>query len=318
MSDPSLVDKLKEKVVQGEITQEEYDYFYNKFTSLGIISENEEGSKQKKENIQVSGVKTTKGGIFGHIQTRGRLKIEGNTECDKLSVFGSLDVDGNLSVIKTCSISGSMIVVGDASFGGPISSTGSIKINGSLLSTSKLSSSGSIIVDKIIKTDHPLVFNGKLQCSDIQSSSNLKLSGKIDVEGNILAETLSISNGVIIVGGNILGKNINISGSGDNIDTDFLKDFEDVKDIPDLIHVTANFAKELIPNIGNLVTSVFDSITSQDGDRVNIHGDIEGNKIVISNAIVHGNIRGDEIVLGRNLQVRGKVEYTMKALKLRK
>ncbi|MHA2276761.1 MAG: hypothetical protein ACXAC2_13390, partial [Candidatus Kariarchaeaceae archaeon] len=113
-----------------------------------------------------------------------------------------------------------------------------------------------------------------------------------------------------------LGKNINISGSGDNIDTDFLKDFEDVKDIPDLIHVTANFAKELIPNIGNLVTSVFDSITSQDGDRVNIHGDIEGNKIVISNAIVHGNIRGDEIVLGRNLQVRGKVEYTKSINKL--
>lgn len=309
MSEDSLSDKLKRKMEDGEITQEEYDYFLKKFDSLGILTDDQSKTSDKRENLQVTGVKSIPGGLFGDILSRGRLEIEGDTECDKLSVYGSLDVNGALSVLSSSSISGSLNVSGESKFGAPLSSTGSIKCEGNLLTTSKLSASGSIDVEGDLKTNSPLVFNGNLSCSNIQSSSVLKLSGIVDVDGNILANELSISNGTIKVNGNILGNRIKISGQFDDADFDFLKDFEDVKDIPDLVKATTNFAKDLIPNIGNLVTSVFGSITSTTQEQVNVFGNIEGKKVIISNTIVHGNITADEIVLGRNLKVHGKVNY---------
>ena len=212
-------------------------------------------------------------------------------------------------VINSTSISGSLNVSDESKFGGPISSTGSIKINGNLLATSKLSSSGSIDVDGDIKTNSPLVFNGRLTCSSIQSSSKLNLSGTINVEGNILTEKLSISNGTISVGGDILGKTIKITGPFDDTDFDFIPEFDDINEISDLVKVTTNFAKDLIPSIGNLLSSVFESITSPTTEQINVFGNIEGKKVVISNTIVHGDITADEVVLGRNLKINGKVRY---------
>ncbi|MCE7735319.1 MAG: hypothetical protein GPJ54_10610 [Candidatus Heimdallarchaeota archaeon] len=309
MSDGSLKDKLKQKLQAGEISQEEYDYFLQKFRSLGIFSDDQTKDSGKRENLQVTGVKMIKGGYFGDILTRGRLEIEGDTECDKLSVHGSLEIEGSLSVINSSSISGSIKIEGDTKFGGPISSTGSIKIEGDLLATSKLSSSGAINVDGDIKTNSALVFNGKLNCTNIQSSSILKLSGVIGVDGNIIAETISISNGTIQVGGDIRGKTIMISGKFGDVEFDFLKEFEDVKDIPDLVKATTTFAKDIVPNIGNLVSTIFGSVTSPDSEQVNVFGNIEADNVVISNTIVHGSITADEIVLGRNLKVHGKVKY---------
>lgn len=309
MSDESLDNKLKQKLEAGEITREEYDYFLKKFRSLGILTKESTNEIGKRENLQFTGTKSIKGGSFGDILTRGRLEIDGDTECEKLSVYGSLEVDGSLSVIDSSSISGNLNVSGDSKFGGPISSTGSINIDGDLLATSKLSSSGSIKVDGEIKTDSALVFNGKLNCSSIQSSSILKLSGMINVDGNILAETLSISNGTIQVGGNILGKTIKISGQFGDVEFDFLKEFEDVKDIPDLVKATTTFAKDIVPNIGNLVSTIFGSVSSPVSEQVNVFGNIEAEKVIISNTIVHGDITADEIILGRNLKVHGKVNY---------
>lgn len=309
MVDDSLKSKLKEKLEQGEISQEEYDYYFSKFQTLGILTDDSYHKSDKIKNIQVSGVKTMEGGSFGQIISRGRLVLQGNTECQKLSVTGSMDIEGDLTVITSSSISGSLNISGDAKLLGPMSSTGSTKVEGKLSVGSKLSSSGEIIVEGDIVTDNQLIFNGKLNCQNIRSASKVKLSGKITIDNEIVAEEIVISKGEIEVGGDIKAKKINISGFFSDFDVDFINEFEDVKNISDLVQATTKFAKEIVPNVGGLLSSIMGSISSPVSDNVIINGNIEGDIVKLSNAIIKGDIIGDDIILGRNLKVEGQVKY---------
>ncbi len=309
MVDDSLKSKLKEKLQQGEISQEEYDYYFSKFQTMGILADDSYHKSEKIKNIKVSGVKTLEGGSFGQIITRGRLVLQGDTQCQKLSVTGSIDIEGDLTVLTSSSISGSLSVAGDANMLGDMSSTGSTKVDGKLSVGSKLSSSGEIIVEGDIVTDNQLIFNGRLNCQNIRSASKVKLSGKIIIDNEIVAEEIVISKGEIKVGGDIKAKKINISGPFSDIDVEFINEFEDVKNLSDLVQATTKFAKEIVPNVGGLLSSIMDSISSPASENVIINGNIEGDFIKLSNAIIKGDIVGDEIVLGRNLKVEGQVKY---------
>ncbi|OLS29266.1 MAG: hypothetical protein HeimC2_01130 [Candidatus Heimdallarchaeota archaeon LC_2] len=309
MVDDSLNSKLKEKLQKGEISQEEYDYFHSKFRKLGILIDDHNEEPEKVKNILVSGVKTMEGGIYKQIISRGRLVIQGNTECQKLSVTGSMDIEGGLTVFKSSSISGSLTVAGDAKFLGPMSSTGSTNVSGMLIAASKLSSSGELHVEGDIVTDNHWVFNGKLNCKNIRSSSKIKLSGNISITGDVIAEEFVVSKGEIKVGGDIKAKKINIASSFTEIDVDFVNEFEDIKNLSDLIQATTKFAKEIVPNVGGLLSSFMDNIVSPDSHMVTVNGNIDGNEVKLSNAIIEGEVIGDDIVLGRNLKIKGQVKY---------
>lgn len=319
MSHDSLEDRLKQKLKSGEISKEEYDELFVKFNNLGMLSESpttEPGSKIK--NLIITGTRTIDGGSFGQIISTGKLIADGNLECQRLSISGSVDVDGELTVIGNSSVNGELLTSGVVKFGGPLSSTGSLNIGGGLFCTSKCSSSGEMIVEGTFTSDHPLSFNGRMSVENIMSSSTIRLAGEISIFGSVVGEMIELSKGAISIGGDVKGKRIYIADPFKSLKLTVTQELENIgadlgkqsiNDIGEIAVTATKFASNLIPGIGSVVSSISDLIGGKPTDEIDIQGNIEGNEVVIANTIVHGDVIADTITIGNNVVVKGSVKY---------
>ena len=302
-----LEDRLKAKLESGEISKEEYDELYNKFLKLGILDKDQPDT-QDAHNIYATGTKTIEGGKYGSVVSSGKLIVDGPIECRRLSISGAADIDGNLSVIETSIISGDLEVKGVAKFGGSVSSTGSIQVGGDIYTASKLNSSGNLIVEGSIITDKKIVIEGELQSQRLLSSSNVSMSGKIQV-GDIVAETLELESGRMSITGNIQAKKVKIMEPFVSLDLNSDQLLGELNDIPPFVRdLTQTLTNNFLPKVEkfvNTMASIFDPIKG----FVEVDGNVTADIIILANVHIRGDVIGKTITLGQNVKVDGEILY---------
>ena len=337
MSDSDNLEfSLKHKLKIGEITQEEFDDFILKFKKLGLISD---AIPQKKviTKLNVEGSKDIDGVVVeGPVIVSGRLNVDGNLECNRLSISGSTNVYGDLRVFNKSSLSGELNVDGSAEFLGPVSTTGTLKVDQVIKSADNFSISGNMTVNDDFKLGAELKIFGQLKARNVKSAGKINVIGVLNAD-SVLAEEFSFHPRV---SGEPIGSQIsgNLRASEIIISTKLLANLHKTMD---LSKVTDSLA-ELKLNIGdventlslkglvdglveNFIPKVLDEVsTKTEGllDIINtvgtvftpkskfiILGNIEGKNVKVANVTVHGDIIGDTIFIGPGVEVRGKIKY---------
>ena len=124
--------KLKEKLASGEISDEEYNELYQKFSDLDLLGSTVKSkAKPPPHTWSFSGSSQSSGGeIDGPVISSGKLSVDGDLKCQRLSISGSIKVDGDLTVIGRTSASGRIVVNGNSKFGGPVAINGDLALEG--------------------------------------------------------------------------------------------------------------------------------------------------------------------------------------------
>ncbi|MDH5401848.1 MAG: hypothetical protein OEY49_05085 [Candidatus Heimdallarchaeota archaeon] len=302
----TLENKLKEKYDNGEITKKEFDELMEKFGSYDLLHTDVErpSSSKRSSNYHFSGSsKIFEEIVDGPVKVSGRLVTEGPLKCRSIKVSGSAIVSGDLIVTEDVKISGSLQVDGDAKLGGISKVSGSVNIDKSLYATNIFKISGKIRVKENLVLGDDMKISGTLSASMIKSTSNLLVSGKLNVGEDVIVKSFITSGGASIIDGNLSAETIEIARSY-RIKTD--EEYENYE----------NDELSSIPNIAKFVTNIISNIVPiiHSGFSVppkifNVKGNMEGNKIDISYTHVHGDIIGDSIVIGPGVTIDGKIKY---------
>ncbi len=300
--------KLKEKLDAGEISQNEYDELYQKFLKLDILQTTVKSPKQSS-NWSFKGSNTTEGGtVKGPVISSGKLSLTSNLKCQRLSISGSIDIHGELTVLGKTSANGNILVDGIAKFGGPVALTGVMTVFDNLYSTESMTISGRLTTDGNINSGGPLKISGGLSCENIKSSSSVRLSGKINVKEDFIAKSVDLSKVNAHIGNNLKAEVINISQeySSKKSFEKKLDELDDIDGIPDIAKFVAKMVTDFVPNVVSGLTNIF---TEKSVDKVEIGGTLEGREIDISYTQVNRDIIGDSVKIGPGVIVGGIVKY---------
>jgi len=306
----TLEDKLKQKLANGEIDQEEFDSMMKKFADLDLLSSRVESGSRK--NYSFSGSKTIEGGeISQPIRVSGKLNSTGSISCPSISVSGSATIQGALTVVGPSKISGSLRIQDDAKFGSYFKLSGMTEIGGSAYFTDDLKVSGKLLVEEKLVTGSDMKISGRLDADSINSEARIKLSGKVTVANNIIAEEFITSGGRSLVEGSIRATTVEIAKKNrpkieqqKEIEDEFNREFGDDEEFGSLGSFIANMVTSFVPKVLNSTLGV---------NRVpgifTIKQNIEADQIDISYTHVGGDVIGNDIIIGPDVVIEGRIKY---------
>ncbi len=147
-----------------------------------------------EKHISISGSANISGGkVNKSIRISGLGKINGDLECNELTLSGSLKGSGNITVHGDVSSSGSFNVAGflygdeSADFAGSTQVGNIITIQGTLIASGKFKGGNFVRGDQGIKFSGSSDINGNLS-----SEKNISIDGSTNIEGNVVAEDIII------------------------------------------------------------------------------------------------------------------------------
>jgi cytoskeletal protein CcmA (bactofilin family) len=303
--------KLKEKLASGEISKEEYDKLYQKFSDLDLLGSTVKSKAKPRANAwSFSGSSQSSGGeIDGPVISSGRLSVDGDLKCQRLSISGSINVNGDLTVIGRTSASGRVAVNGNSKFGGPVAINGDLALEGDLFATDNFTVSGKVNVDGDTNAGGILRVSGKFNSENFRSSSNVRISGKIMIKNDFIAKKIEASNGRSLVGGNLKGEEILISPNfqqAEIISDETIDELDDIEGLPNITKFITKMVTDFVPNVIDGLTNI---LSEKSIEMFEVEGNIEGKLIRIANTHVRGDILGSNIDIGPNVTVDGKVKY---------
>lgn len=310
----SLETKLREKLANGEITQEEYDKLMEKFGNLDLLSSRVDSEKTRHKSSHTHwspmGKSTIEGGEYEKpISISGKLVATGPIKCPSMRISGSALVDGDLTVVDSTKISGTLSIAEGAKFGGPFSLSGKVEIGGDTYFTDTVKISGKIGIRGNVVAGKPIKISGKLNSNSLRSTSSMKLSGKVNINEDLLAEEFITSGGGSYIGGSLKATTVEIARkyrerqSSDEYDV--TEDASNLEDIPDLGHFITNIVTKFVPQV------LMKTIGGNGGppSTFMVDGNIEGKIIDISYTHVKGDLIADIVKIGPGVIIEGKIIY---------
>ena len=304
-----LENKLREKLENGEISQEEFDKLYAKFQDLDLLSSRVEDTS-RRQSYSFVGSRTHNGGVVDDvIRVSGKFISTSSLECIGMKISGSASIEGDLIVKEATSISGKIDIKDKSQFHGPFKLSGKANMGGDVEFNEIAKVSGKLITDRDIVSNSLLSVSGKVISTNLRSNALVKISGVVDITGDLIADCFETSGGSSVVGGNLKARVIEIARRyrqySDNYrvsdDLDDL-DFEGTEVFPEIARFVSRLVTQVVPNI------VHSSLNSFSAPRTfSVGGNIEGETVDISYAKVTGDINADSVLLGPEVEVGGTI-----------
>ncbi len=320
----NLEDRLRAKLENGEISQEEYIQLKKKFEKLGILKQGRENIKRSNKLV-IRGEKNLNNiDIDAPLIVSGKLSVDGKVKCNNFNIMGYTNINGKLIVNGKTNIGGTVIVDGDAEFLGRTAVTGSLRVTNRISMRDRTSISGKAEGGEMLISDK-LKINGELRVGDIRSADDIIIFGKI-LSGNILCNNFTFISkinkiGISKINGNIRAQNVSIG----ILELDELTNFKNIKGIDikidnlsDIGIAVNKIVSDFVPGIVDeiidkteTVVDIFTSLSSIFGDKEKlvIYGNVIAENIKISYTDIKGDIMGDTISIGPGVTVTGKVKY---------
>ncbi len=168
------------------------------------------------ENLNISGVYSNSGGVFGDISVTGSGKLNGDVECQSFRSSGASTVLGDLKC-QSFGSSGSTKITGSVYCDGELKTSGVLAVEGDA-DAKEVRISGSGRFAGNIKAENLVSVSGAVYCEkSIVSGKDVRVSGSAKVNGDLAAEEIHIS-GSFNVRGTINGEVTEIvlgEGSGE-------------------------------------------------------------------------------------------------------
>ncbi|MCY3414360.1 MAG: hypothetical protein INQ03_22125 [Candidatus Heimdallarchaeota archaeon] len=298
----SVKEKLKQKLDAGEIDQEEYESLLKKFEDLDILDSTVSTKEDKKHKVVATGfTKLTSDVVDGPVKVSGKLSTEQSLKCESMTISGSANINGDLSVVGFTKISGKLNVEGDAKFGDVVKISGGLTSEGDTYFTNSVKISGKVMSKGKIVLGDDAKISGKISCPEIKSTALLKISGKLDIAGNVLVKEF-ISNGGGVIGGNLQADLIEVSKKareGDDV-SKLSKEAEELDSIPALGSFISRMVTSFIPSVMNGIQTFSELV---------IEKDVRGNTVDLSYVHVKGDVYGHDVKIGPNVKIDGKIKY---------
>lgn len=308
-SENTVKHSLDEKLANGEISQEEYDEYIEKFGSLGLLDSIAGSKTSQKQNFKISGSRVFEGGeVDEDIKVTGKFISEGDLKCPSLKVSGKALVYGELVVVEDTKVSGKLSIDQDAKFGGYVKVSGNLQVGNNAYFTEDCKISGKLISTNEIISGPYVGVSGKIQGRSLKSSGLVKISGGVELDEDLLADEFVSSGGRSKVGGSIKATSVEIArkhrermlGGSEGFDAS-----DSIDSMPDI----ANFVTRLVNNI---VPSIINTGSIGTPGTFVVEGNIEAKVIDISHTHVNGDLIGDIIRIGPGVTVDGVIRYKEK------
>jgi len=302
-TDDTLEERLAHKLDNGEISQDEYEELYEKFSSLGLLRSKRSDKKRSSENYTKTGSDHFKGGkVNGPVNIHGRAIIENSMDCKRLSVSGSVRVDGDLIVHGKTSVSGELRIDGSGKFLDRIAVSGSIETDTDLIAFSNSSFAGKTLILGDFITEGKTTISGSFSADNIKSTGMIKSDAKIDVRGTVICDDFEVQAGIVHIGEDLRAKQIRLFTQFRTIQME--RPQIDVS-FDNISEVLSNVVDMVFPTLIESVKGIFD----MNPRTCRIDGDLEGEIIDISHTIIKGDITGRRISIGPGVTVDGKIKY---------
>ncbi|MHA2402633.1 MAG: hypothetical protein ACXADH_06535 [Candidatus Kariarchaeaceae archaeon] len=311
----SLEENLKKKLENGEISQEEYDELIKKFSDLDLLSskiDHKQHKHHRKHKWSFTGSANVEGDdVDGPVRVSGRLSVDGDLKCQSLRVSGASSIHGNLTVLETSKVSGALTVHGDAKFGEAVKSSGKMVVDNNLYLTGPLKISGHVKTGGEIVAGEPIQVSGKVNTQEIRSKSQIKISGKLNVTENVIADELITSGASSSIGGNLQARRVEIAQryrlqTVQGKEDESMGDPDEIDSLPDLGRFISKMVTKFIPM--TISSMGFGGSLGKPG-IFEVGGNIEGSEIDISHTHVTGDVVGDQVIVGPEVVIDGVIKY---------
>lgn len=251
------------------------------------------------ENLFISGVYSNNGGVYGDVNISGSGKLRGSTECKSFKTSGASSVEGELKC-ESFSCSGATKILGGVLCTGIMKTSGAISVENDVTAV-ELHVSGSGKYGGCVRAEELVSISGAIQArGNVESGKKVRLSGSARIDGDVIAEEITLSGGFDVTG-LINGEKVEIIlGRGGN-----QKKAGSVGGS----EITVRCKKE-DENFG-AVLGFLEKLFSSDNDVPTFETDvIEGDVINLENTKANV-VRGKEINIGDGCEI-GRVEFTGK------
>jgi cytoskeletal protein CcmA (bactofilin family) len=183
-----------------------------KIGDLHVGGEIEVGGGSITGNIRVGGKFTSKSALeFGELMVYGKGSLPEGCKGRKISTFGKLEVDGNL----TCDyleVGGVIEIDGDC-HSEHVEVGGKLEVGGSLVVLDKLEGYGSIEIGCNFECAH-LRLSGKLEADKVIVREEADISGKLETKKGLKAKLITVRSGSRCEGA-LIGEHVEIGKSAD-------------------------------------------------------------------------------------------------------
>ncbi|RMG21823.1 MAG: SHOCT domain-containing protein [Methanobacteriota archaeon] len=302
---PNVLERLREKLEAGEITQEEYEQLLKGLEKIGALEDETAGENDPSEKVYdkivVNGAKTIPGGVNkGSTHINGKLRSTGPLVTNSLNINGKADFEQGIEVKGDTKINGKANVIGKAVFLGATKISGKLEAKNNVVFGSEARISGKVSTQGEVVSGEILKIAGKMKAQSLSSTGKIIASGPIEIyEGIVAEEFISKAGG---------GQAKFIKGRRIVVGEEYsLRSYESKGKIKvDEINNFAELARYLTDVIA---TAVFRSRHYGEPRVFEIEETIEGEEIQLSYAHVKGDVIGDRIIIDENTQIEGVIRY---------
>ncbi|WP_138496146.1 polymer-forming cytoskeletal protein [Paenibacillus pinistramenti] len=142
------------------------------------------GNEPVRNDLNISGMSTTAGGIYRNVRIDGMAKVNGSLDCSSLRINGTLNMKGSVAT-------GEMTVNGMGTIEGPVKAS-EIRIDGMFtlrgdVSCTNLDVNGKSKIEGRLEGDQIRIggevgVKGDVQCEAFYTEGNVKLEGLLNAE----------------------------------------------------------------------------------------------------------------------------------------
>ncbi len=272
-----LLAGVESKFEAGDLNEDEYKTLKVKYQAkldaihAGKDSDSITGKGDSRNNpMRILGGGTLKGGRYDRpIIVTGSLRTKADISALDMKIAGSLNAAGNIL------LEGDLKCSGSARLDGTLTAH-SIRVAGSIKAVDKLKAS-----DDMKCTGSTTVSKG-----GIEAGNDIKLTGGFNIQGDILGGRSVIlePKGTCVIHGDVGAEVIGVQT-------------RDRRGIEATEAPGMRALKKLI------------QIASSSDQRIDIHGSVVADEILLLNTTVHGSVDGTSIVLGSGCVIKGEIHY---------
>lgn len=244
---------------------------------------------ETKSKSSVAGFAFFDGGIFENkLSIAGRGSSKDDVFTKNLSVAGSTTFKRMLAVGNRASFAGKFSVAENAFFGGLTTVAGSGSVDENVVVSGKMSIAGRLNVGEHLLADAPVAISGQLTVESLRSNNEVKLSGKVFVNQDLIARNIVLDGVKGVVSGNVVAEKI-----------------ED-------IYVKETYERNLstIGGIFGYLGNTLKRILSSNSNKgILVEGDLIADDVEISNITILGDVIGKNVKIGNKTVIHGKIHY---------